>query len=369
MTNPNCAPAGTWLQPPESHASPGIWQGRFGFAFYQLARLGLGVFHAVRSLSLMAPSVANPYLEGGGLTGYSRSHILSQIRGDAAKKLVAPWTAIRAPSDKNQAPEEAMNCLKKAGLTFPLLARPDASEGPQGVALLRDESDLARYARAFPKGERFIIQQATKPACFARIYYERRPDDDDGRIVSMAFYYYPLVIGDGVKTVQELVIDHPSWGSEAALYLGQCAEDWNLVVPNGMQYRLTPVGKSLRYMAAQDARDHITPQLRLFWDDIFRSIPEFYAGSIVVGAQTLEGLETGKDITVVGVEGPSGLYPHLNDAHVPLRDALSDLNEAVRTMFDIGVINKKRGHKPDSPLYVFSLWLRQMALRPRYPSA
>lgn len=368
MTNPNCAVSGTWLPSPHENAAPGVWAGRSRFLLYRLAQLACGAFHAVRSLSLMAPSVANPYFEGGGLTGYSRSHILSQIRGDAAGKLVAPWAVVRVPADKSRAQADALACVAKGTLTFPLLARPDAAEGPQGVALLQDGDDLGRYARAFPKGERFILQHLTAPAFFARIHYERRPDDDEGAIVSMAFYYYPLVIGDGVRTVQELVLAHPDWGREAALYLGQCAPDWNFVVPDGMQYRLTPIGRSMRYMAAQDARDRITPALSAYWENIFRAIPEFYDGSIVVGAQTPQDLETGKDVTIVSVEGPNGLYPHLHDPRGAWMDGLRDINIAVRAMFEIGAINKKRGHKPDSPLYVVSLWLRQIALRQRYPT-
>lgn len=368
MSNPNCALAGTWLQPPVDHAAPGVWRGRAKYLMYQTARFGLSLFHAARCLSPMAPSVANPYFEGGGLAGYSRSHVLFLIKDKAAGKLVAPWTVIRPPADKTLAGQEAVVCLTKSKLELPLLARPDASEGPQGIALLQDEQQLVRYAQAYPKGERFILQKLTAPAFFTRIYYERRPDDDEGRIVSMAYYYYPMVIGDGVKTVQELVLEHPQWQEEAALYLGQCAADWNLVVPVGMQYRLTPIGRSMRYMAAQDAREDITPELSAYWIDIFRSIPEFYAGSVIIGAKTKEGLVTGKDLTIVSIEGPDGVYPHLNAPLLPVTEGILDINRAIRTMFDVGVVNKKRGHKPDSMLYVISLWLRQMALRPRYPS-
>lgn len=342
------------------------WQKVAQAVFYPFAGLICGAFHAVRSMSLMAPSVANPYFEGGGLAGYSRSHILSLITAAEARDLLPPWAVIRASANKKQREDDALVCMKKNKLSFPLVARPDTETGPAGVALLKNDMDLRAYALAFPKGERFIVQEASKPECIAHLYYERRPDDNVGRIASLAFSYFPAVTGDGVRTVRDLMLDHPVWSQDAATYMADCAASWNLILGRGESMRISMGSDAIRHGITEDARDRITPALEAHWDKIFRALPEFYVGAVALGIQCKEDLETGHNVTLLNIEGPS-LYPHIRDGGVPVLEALRIINASVRAAYDIGSINKKRGHKPDNFLYVLGMWLKQMALRKQYP--
>ena len=333
---------------------------------YPLAGMACGLFHAIRSFSLMAPSVANPYFEGGGLSGYSHSHILSLITVKDAKNLLSPWVVVRASASKTQRDQDVVGCVSKARLAYPLIVRPDTESGTAGLSLVHTEEDLKNYAAAFPKGERFIVQEAVRPSLIAHIYYERRPDDDVGHIVSLALSYYPCVTGDGVRSVQELVLADPLWSADAAQYLSQCASDWNLVPAAGQQYRLTTVGASMDYMITQDSRELITPEITVYWDKICRSLPEFYAGCLTVGLQSSKDLKTGENVTLLTIKGP-GFYPHILDGGMRVIDALKAINQSVYNAFAIGLVNKKRGHKPDHFIYVFAMWLKQIALRQAYP--
>ena len=86
---------------------------------------------------MLLPTAANPRVEAGGLCGESKTALLDQV-GATARTWIAPYTTIVTDaSDPATDLETADAALARAGIGFPLVAKPDIGCNGTGVRAMR----------------------------------------------------------------------------------------------------------------------------------------------------------------------------------------------------------------------------------------
>ncbi len=308
------------------------------------------------------PTAANPGIELGGLCGESKGAILDQVAAPQ-RSLIAPYICLD-PTDVDAA-ERAMEA---AGLGFPVIAKPDIGCNGAGVRLLADRAALAGYLDEFPRDARLMLQRFVADEGEAGIFYIRRPGEAAGRITSLTLKYAPSVVGDGQSTLEALVRADPRAGTVPHLYLPRLGAASARVPAAGERVRLVMVGNHCKGAIFRDGRDEITAALTERMDAFARAIPEFHFGRLDVRFGSLGALRRGEGFTVIEVNGVGSEATHVWDARARLLPSWADQLYHYRAAFEIGHVQRARGHRTSGIRAMWRYWRRQRQLMARYPA-
>lgn len=322
----------------------------------------LGLRH--RSMSL--PLIANPAVPLSGMAGVPKSTIL-QLAGPTANQSILPWTTITTPTTQPAFLEQTLAAMKKSGLDFPIVGKPDIGCRGAGVKLLRDSGSLDSYLKQFPPGAAVLLQKLSDFEPEAGVFYVRDPKTEKGQITSLTLKYTPYVVGDGVRTLAELVAADPRAGGLTRLYEERNARHWREVIPEGRPHRLVFSASHCRGAVFRDGGHLVTRQLTGALDRIFDDIPGFYYGRLDLKFRDVDSLRAGCDLQIVEINGASSESIHIWDRQTGFFDAVKTLLQQYRTLFTLGLENKRRGCKPPGLWPLYRAWRHELQLVKRYP--
>ncbi|MDL2355935.1 MAG: hypothetical protein QFF03_11825 [Pseudomonadota bacterium] len=319
---------------------------------------------ALRHGSITLPSAANPRITCGGLVGEGKLEYFDGM-GATARAATARHVGIRDPRRRSDA--ELAAALAQAGLTFPLVAKPDLGLCGYGVCKLASLAALRAYAARYPDGETVVLQQYLPEELEAGIFYARDPVGGQGRLIGLALRYYPRVSGDGVATLEQLirrdaralrVLAAPAHASALAL---------DAVPAAGQVVRLATIGSTRVGGLYRDGGALISPALCAAIDAIARDMPEFHFGRFDVRFRSAEELAAGRHFTIMEVNGAGSEAIQAWDPDIGLVAGLRMIFAKQRLLFAIGAANRRRGVRPIGPLALMRLNWRQNRLIAHYP--
>lgn len=324
----------------------------------------LGLYY--RDLRL--PLVANPSIFLSGMVGESKHDILS-LAGEKARRWISPFiTCTVTEQPFNEQLESIEHRLLTAGLGFPLVAKPDLGCRGVGVKLIENHQQLADYLASFPVQARFLLQQKAPYRAEAGIFYVRFPGSAQGQIISMTLKYAPSVVGDGLRSLRELIYACPRAGQLAHLYLPRHPDKLDWIVPMGEEFQLAFAGSHSRGSIFRDGNRYITPALVRQLDAIFDDFPSFHYGRLDVKFSHIEALMHGEEFTILEVNGASSEATHIWDHQTALHEIFTTLLKQYRILYAIGAEQKKRGHQPPSLRVLLRAWQAEKQLIQHYPS-
>jgi len=327
----------------------------------------------LRYRGILLPTVANPALPGGGFVGESKAEILRlAIRN--TPQWVAPFIEVDRPRDGDGAAAlqcevaQALTRLEQAGMALPVVAKPDLGCRGAGVQLVRSVEKLRSYLAAFPRGERLLLQTYVAYEGEAGIFYCRVPGQDKGRIISITLKYFPHVLGDGRRSLRQLILDDPRAGRLPHLYLGRHKARLDDVPRAGEPIRLAFAGSHSRGAIFRNGNALVTPLMEARFDAIAHQIGEFHFGRFDIRFADFARVQQGEDFTIVEANGAGAESTHIWDRGTSLWRAWGDLMRQYRLLFQIGRANQDRGFKP-LPWSEFRRWhRREKELTPLYPA-
>ena len=331
---------------------------------------------AARYRSITLPTVSNPMIETGGFMGESKSSVLDQVGGDQRSYLADYVTYQRDSHETGDELEKAVSAMEKKGLTFPVVAKPDIGWNGYGVRLIENDVNLYKYIASFPAGETMVLQKPVHHDGEAGIFYVRIPGEEKGHIYSITLRYFPYVVGNGTSTLRELILSDPRAQMRSHFYLGERTnhvgfgkEDLDHVPQDGELIRLAFIG-SLRVGGLyRDASHLITPELTHRFDEIARSMPEFYYGRFDIRFESTELLKEGKGFAIIEINGAGAEAIQAWDPNVRLVTLYREFFKAQSLLFRVADLNRRRGFKPMKPMEFFRAIRRQNSLIDKYPPA
>ncbi|MEO7793342.1 MAG: VTT domain-containing protein, partial [Thermoanaerobaculia bacterium] len=166
---------------------------------FQLPVVLYGLWQGIRHRHLTIFTAANPGIPAGGFVEESKSAILERLAGAP----VARFVIVDLPDDPADRSTQVRAALAAAGLALPVVLKPDVGERGRGVAVVRSENELAGYLAS--AGGRLIAQEYIGGEEFG-VFYVRHPAAARGRIFSITGKRFPVVIGDGRRRLEELIL-------------------------------------------------------------------------------------------------------------------------------------------------------------------
>lgn len=319
---------------------------------------------ALRYRSLTLPTIANPAITAGGLVGEGKLEYFDGM-GPLALSATAAYCAVS--THKSYTSAELRELMRSAGLSFPVIAKPDLGLCGYGVRLVANRAELSDYLLEFPVNEMVVLQQYLPHEGEAGIFYMRDPNADAGRIIGLALRYFPRVTGDGKSTIAELMAMEPR--AQRLLTSPQHKPSYHpdRVPATGEVVRLATIGSTRVGGLYRDGRAHITPQLTRAIDAIARDMPSFHFGRFDVRFQSLNDLRAGQAFSIMEVNGAGSEAIQAWDPGVGVVAGFRMIFKKQRIVFAIGNAMRRRGFKPLDVLTLARLNQRQNWLIDRYP--
>jgi membrane protein DedA with SNARE-associated domain len=283
------------------------------------------LYLAVRYRSTMVFTLANPTIPTGGLVGESKAAILTHLR--AAASHVPPFATARNAA-------EAI----AAGIGLPFVLKPDQGERGKAVAIARTSADVEAYFQ-HPRG-RTIVQPYIEGLEFG-LYYARHPEAPAGQLLGITWKQFPVLTGDGKRTVGQLILDDPRAVCLAQGYLRTCRRDPASIPAPGERIVLAEIGAHSRGSIFVDAGHLHTAALEATVDCVTRAHPTFHLGRFDVRTPSIEHLQRG-EFQVLELNGIGGEPVHMYDARHSYAYGWRALARHWRLAFAFGDVNRRR---------------------------
>lgn len=319
---------------------------------------------ALQYRSATLPSAANPTITSGGLVGEGKLEYFSGM-GTVARSMTAAYCAVSTHRPLPDA--ELQKILDGAGLSWPVIAKPDLGLCGHGVRLLASRAELQTYLKAFPANEVVVLQQYLTDESEAGIFYSRDPESGQGRIIGLALRYFPRVTGDGKNSIAALIAADPRARRLVKSKKHEPRYDGALVPGSGEVVRLATIGSTRVGGLYRDGRACITAQLTQAVDAIARDMPDFHFGRFDVRFDSLQELNAGRGFTIMEVNGAGSEAIQAWDPDTGVWAGFKMIFEKQRILFAIGDAMRKKGVKPIGLISLMRLNRRQQRLIAVYP--
>lgn len=318
--------------------------------------------------SLGLPLIANPSIKLSGMVGESKQDILN-LAGPYAKQWIEPFVSCyRTGEDLDLQTDRALAQMAQANLSFPIVAKPDLGCRGVGVKLLHSRAQLRDYFAAFPCSACFLLQQKAPYQAEAGVFYVRYPGEEQGRIISITLKYAPSVVGDGVSTLQQLIERCPRAGQLTHLYFPRHTDKLNWVPEAGQEFQLAFAGSHSRGSIFRNGNQYISEALTRKLDKILKDVKGYHYGRLDIKFEDINQFMAGENFSILEINGASSEATHIWDRNTPLKDIFTTLLTQYRILFEIGALQKKRGHKVPSIVSLLKEWRSEKALTQHYPS-
>ena len=338
-----------------------------GWLFY-IPVVFFWVLQALRYGSATLPSLSNPRIAAGGICGESKNDILD-LAGTVARPWIAPYAAMTTQGHADAADlPVALAAMARAGLAFPVVAKPDMSCNGVGVRVVRDEAELAAYLDAFPRATALQLQELVTHEGEAGIFYIRHPGAARGRITSVTLKYPPVVTGDGRRAVRALVAADERLNAVSHLLLPKLGARADAVPAPGERVTLVFVGNHCRGSTFKDGLNIVTPALEARIDEIMHDVRDVYFSRIDLRYESLEALREGRNFKIIEFNGAASEATNIWDPEMTLGRAYREQFFHYGESFKIGAAMRARGLKPVGLVALAGLWRQQKRLMAVYPA-
>lgn len=302
----------------------GWWKRRTRWEFWPIWAVYLPLtpyllWLAVKHRSWSAFVSANPGFPAGAIAGESKISILD---GFTDRSRIAKYRLIQG-----DVPETS----------FPVVLKPDIGERGKGVAVVRSREELEGYLRT---AQGPTILQEYVPGVEFGVFYCAFPGASRGQIFSITAKTFPVLYGDGRRTVEELILADGRAVCLAARYRTTCRRDPASIPTPGEPVQLCEIGSHSRGSIFLDAGHLLTPELEAEVDRVSRSHPGFYFGRYDMRSESIEAFQRG-EFTILELNGVTSEATHIYDPSISVIEAYRVLAKQWSLAFAIGAENRR----------------------------
>ncbi len=328
-----------------------LWQPEFWpmWVFYPPVWLYIGWLMLTRG-GLSKATAANPAIPAGGFIDESKSHIL----GLFPDEWVIPYAVIDSP-------EALRTTMTERGWSYPIILKPDTGYRGRGVMKVDDDAEADEY---FAQAHGTTIAQVFHPGPFeAGVFYYRLPGDDEGHIFSITDKRFPVITGDGVHTLEQLIFRHRRYRMQGDLYVGRHGDDRDRVLAEGERFSLGVAGNHCQGTKFLDGAHLITEPLRRRVDAIARHREGVYFGRFDVRYADAEAFKAGRDFAIMEFNGLTAESTNIYDPSFALWRSWRVLCRQWALAFDIGCANARNGAATTSTIQLLKMTYHHMRHR------
>jgi hypothetical protein len=279
--------------------------------------------------------VCNPLIKNGGMALESKKEIYDLMPKDSY-----PNTLFFKSSTSF---EELINEINKSEIQFPFIVKPDI--GLQGLRVEKI-STLDELKKYFEKVDyNFLVQELVSFPKEIGLFYYRLPNENKGIISGIVYKEFLIVIGDGKKTIEELIHQNPRFALQYQTLKKKYGDLLSKILNNNESLNLVPFGNHVRGSKFIDVSDWINENLTKTINEICLQIPEFYYGRLDIMFNSREELELGKNYSIIELNGAGSEPTHIYDPNHSIFFGWKEIIRHYKILYQISILNKKRGYK------------------------
>jgi hypothetical protein len=253
------------------------------------------------------------------------------------------------------------------GWAFPLVFKPDVGQRGTGVKIVRTLEQAGEY---LARERRPVLVQPYHPGPFeAGVFYYRMPGSSRGRILSITDKHFPVVVGDGHSTLEELIWANPRLRMQARTFLERHSSRRDEVLGAGQSLALAIAGNHAQGTLFRDGRHLITRALEDRINSIAGSYNGFFIGRFDIRYTDLERFKAGEDLAIVELNGATAESTNIYDPAESLFDAYRQLFRQWALVFAIGAANQRNGAAASSWRRLADLISVHLASDVAYPTS
>lgn len=293
----------------------------------------LWAFYSVKAKSIFFFNASNPTIKNGGFIMESKKAIYNLIPQQyyPRTELIKEGTSL----------EEIKAIIEDASIQYPCIAKPDIGLRGSGVKKINTVQDLAQYA--LRANFDFVVQDLIPFQNEVGIFYVRYPHEKKGKITGIVSKEFLIITGNGVATVEELIKVNPRYELQLKVLKKEYGNTLLQVLPLGEKVNLVPYGNHARGAKFTDGSHWISQKLENTINEICLQIPGFFFGRMDVMYNSIAELENGKNFALVELNGAASEPTHIYDPKHSLFFAWKELARHITYMYEISVVNNKRG--------------------------
>ncbi len=313
------------------------------------------LYLAIRHGGLNVFTCANPAIPAGGFAGESKAEIYEGLRkSKAASAHLLEYEQILSQLSIEEKMMSVRTFLSAKKLGFPVVLKPDAGERGKDTSIVNSERELQSL---FEKLDEDLIVQEFAAGPEVSIFYYRYPSSPTGQIFSMTEKSFPVVIGDGKSTLENLILRDERAVCMAEKYFDQNADRLESIPKAGETVQLIDIGTHSRGAIFNEGESLKTDVLKRKIDEICKGYEGFNFGRFDIRALSFESLKRGEVFKIIELNGVTSESTNIYDTGYSILDAYRILFAQWRIAFEIGAENYKLGFETTSVLDLMRLAL------------
>lgn len=307
---------------------------------------------AARHRGLGTFSCCNPGIEhGGGIVGESKAATMHAF--DDPDGLIAPTRLLTAEGTTAERAARLGQLRRDHAreLALPFVLKPDSAQRGFGFKVVRREEDILPYleqtrvpivAQPFHSGPIEVgvlwVRRDAKCSAMDSIFSITRKD-------------FPLLVGDGEHTLEELVYRHPRYRLQWRVFLARFRDQQSRVPEKGERLSLAVAGNHCQGTLFRDGADLLSPSLAAAIDRLARGFRGIGGGELDfarfdVRCDSEENLRAARGLCVIEVNGTFGESTNMYDPERSAAWAYGVLFRQWRLLFQLGAARRAAGARP-----------------------
>ena len=328
------------------------WEFWPAWLFY-LPVAGFCAWLGIRFRGLALPTIANPSQKNGGVVGESKIEILRTLM-ETSPELTAEAFPIPAGDEEQRYTRLREICAENA-IEFPFVLKPDTGQRGAGFKKINFFGEAHGYLAKVSAP--LVVQRYVPGPKEAGIFYYRFPGEERGHIFGITRKEFPSVVGDGVRTLRELVEGDPRARLISQTYLKRFAAAAGEVLDAGRSLRLVEAGNHCQGCIFLDGADLLTEELLEVFDAVSRKLPEFFVGRYDIRYESDSELRAGHNFKIIELNGAASEATNIYDSSNSIWSAYATLYQQWSIVYRIGAENRRRGNRPATWWAVVKDWL------------
>lgn len=313
---------------------------------------GFCAWLGIRFRGLSLPTIANTSQKNGGIVGESKTEILLT--------LMESWPEFTADAFLISAGDELERFTRLREIChlhrieLPFVLKPDTGQRGAGFRKIQSFDEARKYLAHVSAP--LVLQRYVDGPEEAGIFYYRFPGERLGHIFGITRKEFPSVVGDGVRTLRDLIEADPRARLIARTYLKRFAERAGEVLEAGQHVRLVEAGNHCQGCIFLDGTDLMTEELREVFDKISQKLSGFFVGRYDIRYGSDSELRAGRNFKIIELNGAASEATNIYDASNSIWTAYLTLYRQWEIVYRIGAENRRRGNRPASSWTVLRDW-------------
>jgi pimeloyl-ACP methyl ester carboxylesterase len=316
---------------------------------------------AFRNGGVRQVTCCNPEIEhGGGWAGESKIAIMQKLA--PAGSVVLPTYLVPRAATARERVEVLRGLMaqhREIG-EFPVVLKPNEAQRGHAFKLARSMEQAEQYLSEMTAAAVVQPYHAGPEECgiFWMRYSKKQVAagrGPDGRPIAegrLGFIYsitrkeFPRVVGDGTRTLERLVREHPRYRRQATVFLARFTNDASRVPAKGEEVRLAISGNHCQGTLFRDGADLITPALEAEVDRIAGVFPRLDYGRFDIRFTSEDELRQGRGMAIIELNGSSSEPTNMYDPDRSYFWALGVLAGMWRQVLELAKERRAEGVKP-----------------------